>query len=244
MSYHINPVTGTPSKCKAAQGRCPFGKADDHHTTSVEARTAYEQHMATVDPNSPQERYLDLLKGHTKEYMAEVWSRTHSTSVPFRIWQEDEVAVAKALVDEVYERVKHLALGARHSKAESALYEATVNRSTGYYGRELPFNPEKALPKLAKAKRLIGEGNPYAYHQVDLLIKKLKALEGKAPVPRKGAEVSVAGKQGSFVFQRREVEQGDAARRKEWGTIADRDYAYVTDASGREHKVGMGDVKE
>ena len=41
--FHVNPTTGNVSKCSAKAGKCPFGNADDHFTTSDAARNSYEE---------------------------------------------------------------------------------------------------------------------------------------------------------------------------------------------------------
>ena len=41
MSFHINPSTGVPGRCKAEK-TCPFGGPDVHFTTADQARSAFE----------------------------------------------------------------------------------------------------------------------------------------------------------------------------------------------------------
>lgn len=41
--FHVNPETGDVSKCRASQGKCPFGSLDSHFTTADAARAAYEE---------------------------------------------------------------------------------------------------------------------------------------------------------------------------------------------------------
>jgi len=40
--FHINPKTGNPGKCSAADGNCPFGSAETHFTSAEAARAAFE----------------------------------------------------------------------------------------------------------------------------------------------------------------------------------------------------------
>lgn len=58
MPYHINLMTGVPGKCKASQGRCPFGSADEHHATADEAQQAFEASMAD-------QQFVPLSKGES-----------------------------------------------------------------------------------------------------------------------------------------------------------------------------------
>ena len=50
--YHINPKTGNPGVCRAQEGKCPFGAADEHYSSPQEARLAYEKLMGqtVLDP--------------------------------------------------------------------------------------------------------------------------------------------------------------------------------------------------
>ncbi len=43
--FHINPETGNPGSCSAREGNCPFGSDDEHYTSEVAARQAYEKQM-------------------------------------------------------------------------------------------------------------------------------------------------------------------------------------------------------
>lgn len=47
MSYHVNPKTGDPAKCRAKKGCCPFGSAEDHYTSANEASKAWENMQDT-----------------------------------------------------------------------------------------------------------------------------------------------------------------------------------------------------
>lgn len=42
-SYHLNPTTGDPGKCRAQAGNCPFGSADEHYESKADARKAFEK---------------------------------------------------------------------------------------------------------------------------------------------------------------------------------------------------------
>lgn len=44
--FHINPKTGTPGRCTADLGSCPFGGALQHYETEDSARQAFELSMA------------------------------------------------------------------------------------------------------------------------------------------------------------------------------------------------------
>lgn len=47
IAYHINPETGNPGLCKAAQ-RCPFGSSEEHFPTKEDARRAYEEGQVAI----------------------------------------------------------------------------------------------------------------------------------------------------------------------------------------------------
>lgn len=49
MAFHINPETGEAGKCRAKNGNCPFGSADEHYPTAEAARDAYETSQATFE---------------------------------------------------------------------------------------------------------------------------------------------------------------------------------------------------
>jgi len=40
--FHINPETGNPGKCSAADGNCPYGSNAPHFSSAEDARSAYE----------------------------------------------------------------------------------------------------------------------------------------------------------------------------------------------------------
>jgi hypothetical protein len=50
-SYHIHPTTGTPAACRATQGRCPFGAAQEHYSSKDDARKAFEIQMQAESLN-------------------------------------------------------------------------------------------------------------------------------------------------------------------------------------------------
>lgn len=43
--FHVNPDTGDVGRCRALNGRCPFGGKADHFMTAETARAAYEHFM-------------------------------------------------------------------------------------------------------------------------------------------------------------------------------------------------------
>jgi len=47
MAFHVNPETGEASNCRAKNGRCPFGGAEDHFDSFEEAREYYESTQET-----------------------------------------------------------------------------------------------------------------------------------------------------------------------------------------------------
>lgn len=47
--FHVNPETGEPGRCRATEGYCPFGDADQHFSSADEARNAYEAQMADYE---------------------------------------------------------------------------------------------------------------------------------------------------------------------------------------------------
>jgi len=47
MSFHVNPETGEAGKCRAKNGKCPFGGAEEHHETAQAAREAFEASQDT-----------------------------------------------------------------------------------------------------------------------------------------------------------------------------------------------------
>lgn len=47
MSVHVNPETGEVGKCRATNGKCPFGGAEEHHETAQAAREAFEASQDT-----------------------------------------------------------------------------------------------------------------------------------------------------------------------------------------------------
>jgi len=47
--YHINPKTGNPNICHAENDRCPFGSADNHFDSKVEARTVFEKNQERIE---------------------------------------------------------------------------------------------------------------------------------------------------------------------------------------------------
>lgn len=47
MSFHVNPETGEAGKCKAKNGKCPFGSVEEHHATAEAAREAFEKSQST-----------------------------------------------------------------------------------------------------------------------------------------------------------------------------------------------------
>lgn len=44
--FHVNPNTGEAGKCEAHNGKCPFGKVEEHFTSAEAARENYEEKMA------------------------------------------------------------------------------------------------------------------------------------------------------------------------------------------------------
>lgn len=40
--YHLNPTTGNPGECSAAEGNCPYGTDAPHYGSPEEARAAFE----------------------------------------------------------------------------------------------------------------------------------------------------------------------------------------------------------
>lgn len=49
MAFHINPKTGNTGICKAENGKCPFGSADEHFATRNEARASYEKKQESFE---------------------------------------------------------------------------------------------------------------------------------------------------------------------------------------------------
>lgn len=45
--FHVNPATGDAGRCRATQGKCPFGSTEEHYTTIEGARDSYERDMKT-----------------------------------------------------------------------------------------------------------------------------------------------------------------------------------------------------
>lgn len=43
VTYHVNPGSGKPGRCTATVKGCPFGGANEHYDSALEARAAYEQ---------------------------------------------------------------------------------------------------------------------------------------------------------------------------------------------------------
>lgn len=46
--FHVNPETGDVGKCRATNGKCPFGSLDSHFTTAEAARASYETAQAVL----------------------------------------------------------------------------------------------------------------------------------------------------------------------------------------------------
>lgn len=46
--FHINPLTGVTGSCRAEKDGCPFGAADEHYPSEVEARAAFEHSMENL----------------------------------------------------------------------------------------------------------------------------------------------------------------------------------------------------
>lgn len=43
--FHINPETGEPGKCSAAEGNCPYKDVSNHFDSAADARKGYEEEM-------------------------------------------------------------------------------------------------------------------------------------------------------------------------------------------------------
>lgn len=50
--FHINPTSGNPGLCNAAEGNCPYGGPLEHYSTAEDARHAYEKVMSRESWNS------------------------------------------------------------------------------------------------------------------------------------------------------------------------------------------------
>lgn len=48
-TYHINPKTGNPGRCRAELGNCPFGGAEEHYDSVESAAKAYEERMENIE---------------------------------------------------------------------------------------------------------------------------------------------------------------------------------------------------
>lgn len=67
MSFHVNPKTGNAARCRASNGRCPFGGlsgVENHHPTMEEAVQAWEASQAAdLLPASQKKIYLSDVDG-------------------------------------------------------------------------------------------------------------------------------------------------------------------------------------
>lgn len=52
-TFHINQTSGEVGPCRAVQGKCPFGSAQDHYPSLVAAAVAYESMMSAATVPMP-----------------------------------------------------------------------------------------------------------------------------------------------------------------------------------------------
>lgn len=110
-NFHINPETGEPGKCSAAEGNCPFKDVSEHFESAAEARESYEKEMES------EEKYEEL-KGLSKDLInttlklrAELDERMkHKAADPEWGAIKDRVAAAKAAHQKVLDKVSSAGL--------------------------------------------------------------------------------------------------------------------------------------
>lgn len=64
MSFHINPKTGEPGRCRATLA-CPFGLPEDHFSSEAAAREAYEAKNSPFHENVQEVKFSLPLDGET-----------------------------------------------------------------------------------------------------------------------------------------------------------------------------------
>jgi hypothetical protein len=94
-TFHVNPRTLAVGECKAVNGKCPFGSADDHFTSQEAAYKFAESKFASFRGGTPKQ-ILDRL-AHNENFDGELLSslRAHKK------WFKNEKAVLR-LVEEAY----------------------------------------------------------------------------------------------------------------------------------------------
>jgi hypothetical protein len=122
MSYHITPK-GDAAQCKAKQGGCPFGTADDHYKTKREAVAAYEaKNSGQTIPQEPKPVSASLLKNST--YEAGFGARSY-----FRLLNHQDYSQAKNLYGKVKDPEVIDAVKESHRAATAIL---TLEEQYGY----------------------------------------------------------------------------------------------------------------
>ena len=105
-NFHINPETGEPGKCSAAEGNCPFKDVSEHFESMAEARDSYEKEMESREKYEELRSMAKDLIDTTLALRAELDERMkHKAADPEWAGIKERVAAAKAKHQKVLDRV-------------------------------------------------------------------------------------------------------------------------------------------
>lgn len=142
--FHVNPETGEPGKCSAAEGNCPFKDVSEHFESAAEAREGYEKEMESREKYEELQKLSKDLIDTTLGLRSELDERSkHRASDPEWAGIKARVATAKDAHQKVLNRVSKAGLNARDLILGVDDNGNIFNRAQVY--RVRPYPPEKYI---------------------------------------------------------------------------------------------------
>lgn len=120
--YHINP-DGNAGQCKASQGNCPFGPAEEHYDSPEAAREAYEQNQGDLAASPQTFSKKKLVDLGVDDELAEKIIDSGFRLTPKSFYESlKEMPVYKGVKPEINERIKIV----RNTYSEDGALENSV----------------------------------------------------------------------------------------------------------------------